>query len=747
MWNLILCFLRKLTFTVALFCASTIASAQQQKIDSLLSLLESSKPDTVRINILAQLSREMYRSGRYDDEVKFATEGLGIAITLKYGKGQGDAWSTIGHVAMRKGEYDSALRCFKRAMANFEAIRDFRKLANVHLFTGQVNDYLAKYAIALDQYRQALTLIQSYPDDFIEFKILNSTGVTYFNKGSYETALEYYIKALAVSEKFEDKLYYASVLNNIGVVHMSILQYDDALQYFLKYLKSMRAMGHKQFVAVALLNVGEAFMNKQQYKRAVNYLDSALVAYERVAEKRGLSLTHSNLGDCYAMMNDFEAAEIHYADAIAIAEVIRSEEALLKGLLGAAGLYIKNGDNTKAGQYLDRARPMARRTGSMLLLEKAYLFSAKLDSAQTNYAGAYHWYKAYSNLNDSLFSERKSQQVLQMRERYESEKKDKEILLLNEANKREELKASSNQRLFVISIIFSAIIITAILFWLYVKSSHSQVLREQNEKINDAYKELKNLMDRVEMQNKVLAEKNDALEELHREKDGIIGIVAHDLRAPLNRISGLLRLLTYGRDLTAADKEIVAVIEKVCHDGNGLIRDLLDINQYETTQSLDLTTVELATHIEALLSHYTASLEKKNLKLSYQHEGRTTASTSVSYLNRILDNVITNAIKFSPANKEISVKLSGHQEYVHVVIEDQGQGFHPDDLPHLFRKFKKLSARPTGGEASTGLGLSIVKTLVEKIGGDVKIESEWGRGARVTIVLPVEIVGQHAVLA
>jgi signal transduction histidine kinase len=320
-------------------------------------------------------------------------------------------------------------------------------------------------------------------------------------------------------------------------------------------------------------------------------------------------------------------------------------------------------------------------------------------------------------------------------------------LLLNEAKKREELKVSGNQRLLLISVIFFVIILTAILYWLYVKSKHSRILGLQNAKVTGAFRELKQLMDQVEYQNRILEEKNDALEDLHREKDGLIGIVAHDLRAPLNRISGLLRLLTYNRDLSDNDKEIVSVIEKVCHDGNGLIRDLLDINQYESAQSVEMSRIELAAHVQSLLSHYTQSLEKKNLKLFFHHEGDTSVSTSTNYLDRILDNVVTNAIKFSPVSRDIYVKVLGRESTVLIVVEDRGQGFHPDDLPHLFRKFKKLSARPTAGESSTGLGLSIVKTLAEKIGGSVTIDSEWGKGARVTIVIPLDAVSEPVVVA
>jgi signal transduction histidine kinase len=729
------------SFTVLLL-ASFAALAQPGTVDSLNRLAQQLGRDTSRVNVLIQLSREMYRSGNHDHEVRYATEALELSQSLGFVKGEGDAWTTLGHVAMRKGAYDSALQCLGHAKAAFTAIKNYKSLANVHLCTGQVHDYLAKYNIALEHYRTALALIEAHANDAIKFKILNSSGVTYFNKGSYETALAYYLKALKVSEAFEDRLYYASVLNNIGVVHMSISRYDEALKYFLKYMETMRSLGQPRFVAVAMLNVGEAFMKKQDYQQATHYLDRALAMYRQADEKRGMSLTHSNLGHCYNALNNFQNAGAHYKASIALASTINSDEALLQGLIGAAELYIKSRELSKASKHLDRACNIAKRTGSMLWLEKAYLFNAKLDSARGNYAGAYRWFKNYSALNDSLFNERKSKQVLQMRELYESEKKDKEILLLSEAKKMEEVKASSNQQLLMVSIALFVIVIAAILYWLYVKSRHSTVLKEQNIKITDAYKELKKLIDKVEDQNKILANKNEALEELHREKDGLIGIVAHDLRAPLNRITGLAKLLAFNRQLTKDDKEIIEIIERVCSDGNGLIKDLLEINQVENTQSMEISNVDLALHIGTTLSHYATAVNDKELQLVFEHQGGATISTNVKYLDRILDNIITNAIKFSPPGRQIYIRILSHDTTVRLVVEDQGQGFHPDDMPHLFRKFKKLSARPTGGENSTGLGLSIVKTLAEKLGGSVSITSEWGKGATITVTLPLELEPQ-----
>jgi signal transduction histidine kinase/Tfp pilus assembly protein PilF len=734
-------------FLAGLVYIPSLLSAQSDKIDSLKQELNTnSMPDTSRVKTMIELTRQLYWAGRYDESMALSTEARKLSRMLHYPTGEGDAWIASGYIWLRKGDYDSAIHHFGVAHEIFLSIRAARKLANAYLFTGQAYDYLAEYDKALRYYTLAGAIIEEHPDDVMRFKILNSTGVTYFNKGSYETALEIYLKALPLSAGMTDKVYYASVVNNIGVVHMSISRYEDALRYFKLYRNTMRELKHKQSSAVALLNVGEAYMYLKQHREAILYLDSALTIYTELGDKRGISLTKSNLGEEHKNLGNYQAAEILYHEAIALAEAINGDEALIKAQVGAAEVYLKKNDLQKATAHLTYAIKTSRTIGSVLWLEKAYLLHSKIDSARGDYKAAYTQFKKYSALNDSLFNERKSQQVLGMRELYESEKKDKEIILLSEAKKREELKVSGNQKLLLVSILFFSVIIIGILYWVYIQSKHARQLTAQHATITSAYAELQTLMDKVEDQNRMLGSKNEALEDLHREKDGLIGVVAHDLRSPLNRIEGLTHLLQLNPTLNSSDQEIIDIIKKVCNDGNALIRDLLDIHQYEHNEKLILTSVSLTDHLPALISQYASQLDQKDLKLFLEYDAPVMLVTEASYLTRILDNLITNAIKFSPGGKNIYLKLHRQHDVLKIMIQDEGPGFHPDDLPHLFRKFKTLSARPTGGEQSTGLGLSIVKSLTEKIKGSIRVESEWGKGATFIIEVPLVFERIEAVL-
>ena len=108
-------------------------------------------------------------------------------------------------------------------------------------------------------------------------------------------------------------------------------------------------------------------------------------------------------------------------------------------------------------------------------------------------------------------------------------------------------------------------------------------------------------------------------------------------------------------------------------------------------------------------------------------------------MQRVLDNLISNAVKFSPPGRDVRVSLTHEDESLRIAVADEGPGLTDEDKGKLFGKLERLSAKPTGGESSTGLGLYIVKTLVELHGGQVEVESEYGTGTTFTVAVPADV--------
>ncbi|QWX83006.1 GHKL domain-containing protein [Cellulophaga sp. HaHaR_3_176] len=274
--------------------------------------------------------------------------------------------------------------------------------------------------------------------------------------------------------------------------------------------------------------------------------------------------------------------------------------------------------------------------------------------------------------------------------------------------------------------ILSILLIIGILFTIY----YLRIKRLKNTEVM--------LQKEVSKQTKELVENNKKLEELHREKDGIIGIIAHDLRGPLNNIQGLSQLLESNENLDEKQKTYLSYINKSIKSGNSLITDLLimsNVNHPEKT--IELKDIELSDFIEEWEKSYIKRLEKKDQELrTFIDKKPLILHTDQKLVTRIFDNLMTNAIKFSNKGSKIDLSVNSNNDSIFISFKDYGPGISEADRKKAFKMFQKLTARPTDGESSHGLGLAIVKTLAEKLKGSIKIKSELGQGTEFIINLP-----------
>jgi signal transduction histidine kinase len=245
--------------------------------------------------------------------------------------------------------------------------------------------------------------------------------------------------------------------------------------------------------------------------------------------------------------------------------------------------------------------------------------------------------------------------------------------------------------------------------------------------------------------------KNQELNHLNQEKNEFLGIVAHDLKNPLSGIKGLaeyIQELVEDLPESSTRAEINNTAEKIRRTTERmfvLIINLLDVNAIESGKfNLNFEEVDFEPILQKVVQHYQAAAANKNLTLSGVID---TASNHFKVwvdkntLYQILENLVSNAIKYSPLGKAITVKLYITSEYtVRCNVQDQGPGLSVADQQKLFGKFNRLSAQPTGGEHSNGLGLFIVKKLIEAMNGKVWCESKLGQGATFCVELPLKSV-------
>lgn len=227
--------------------------------------------------------------------------------------------------------------------------------------------------------------------------------------------------------------------------------------------------------------------------------------------------------------------------------------------------------------------------------------------------------------------------------------------------------------------------------------------------------------------------------ESNRVKSEILRMTAHDLRGPLSEMTGLARLALENDELSGITKdEALELILKSSDHMRVLLESLLDLNKLETGQMIPKT-VSLDTGMihQNVLEEFYGRAREKHIQLEcLAPEIPSEIWTDLMMLRQVLQNLISNAIKYSSRGSVVYFEIHTGPEEIEFVVRDEGQGMTPEDLTNLYKPFARLSARPTANESSVGVGLSIVKGLVDVLGGQILCQSQLGAGTTFRVILP-----------
>jgi signal transduction histidine kinase len=261
------------------------------------------------------------------------------------------------------------------------------------------------------------------------------------------------------------------------------------------------------------------------------------------------------------------------------------------------------------------------------------------------------------------------------------------------------------------------------------------------EELTAINNEMASLQRELARRNAELKAANDQLEALNDQKNQLLGMAAHDLRAPLGVV------LTYSEFLLdeAAHRwsdehlEFISDMKLSAEFMLRLVNDLLDLSRIEAgTLTLDLQTTDLSSLVSHNVSLNRVLAAKKGIALALRIESIIPAmNIDRSKIEQALNNLITNAIKFSHPATSVEVCLRLIENEVVVSVKDEGQGIPADEMEKLFKPFQKTSVSSTAGEQSTGLGLAITRKVIEGHRGRIWVESQVGRGSTFSFTLPL----------
>jgi len=235
---------------------------------------------------------------------------------------------------------------------------------------------------------------------------------------------------------------------------------------------------------------------------------------------------------------------------------------------------------------------------------------------------------------------------------------------------------------------------------------------------------------------KAIEEQNIEIENASNAKNEILGVVAHDLRNPLGIIKSVTMLMETEDNSTEDYNEYIEMIKNACDKATSIIHDLLETAQNEIHNHFDLEKTELDNFLSMIIEEWLKT-QKGHVNIIYQNAGKPLyAKIHKEKMHRVMDNLIINAIKFSNPDGNIDVSLSQTGDDIFIKVRDYGIGIPDDMLPYIFDRFSKARRNGIRGEASVGLGLSIVHQIIKKHDGNIQVSNNPDSGATFTIKLP-----------
>jgi signal transduction histidine kinase/tetratricopeptide (TPR) repeat protein len=700
-------------FACALLVVMATAFAQpnpaKQKIDSLLRVAGNAHlADTLRANAYLHAS-DLLLKERDPNGHGVLRQSLNFSDSLGYTKGKGFAHYNFGY---------------------------YYRFINLNYAKAEEN-FIKAYAIFKE-----LGLLNEYGTTCIHL------GIIHQGQRRIHNALEYYLEASKVLEGETNQKNAGLGYELIADVYGLKGDYDNALLYYQKAIKRFEQNKRYPLLREAYLNLANFHITNKQAEEAENILSY----YNGIRDEKAtpnhrlqVAYLHSR-GRLFHLLNQCDKALLKFDSAWHLAGQYKIPLGL-DFFVDKASCYFHLHRYAKAGQVLVEARALPAVYRMPELQRDALSLQAMIYEATGKPILALREYKKYVSISDSLQKVFNTLNLKDLEYKLETERKEKENAMLKLDLEIQHQKIKTQNLLLVSGVV---IIVLGLLCMVVLLTSRAQIrkknvllsdqnkeIQAQNEEIIAQHEEISAQAEELRYKNEFLELQNERLEETNHEKDGLMSIVAHDLRAPLNRTKGLASLLRT-RQFAAEDIEIVDKILRVSDDGIRLIKDILDVNAIQHDSNiLKYNAVNLkAFLLDEIIKPLHESASKKSIQLITAIDDRIELLIDTLSLKRIFDNLISNAIKFSPPQTRVIVRATLSHDCVFVGVQDQGPGISAEDQRKMFRKFQRLSARPTGGEHSTGLGLSIVKSLVEKLKGEITVESDLDAGTEFIVKLP-----------
>ncbi len=542
---------------------------------------------------------------------------------------------------------------------------------------------------------------------------LRLKGISADLKGNYDTATKYYFQALDAARRLKTINYESAAISDLAYLYEKTKQTFKARDMYLEAAKLAAKSNDIHSLVTSYINLGAIYTEIKLPDSGLMYLNEGLKIAEPYKQQMDITAFYNNIGNVYFQKKEYDKALSYFRMGYEQNLTANNREGIWTVCLNIAETFIEKNNFDSGYVYAQKSLLIAQELSAKSKQADSYAMLAKLYSRKGDYKDAFNFQQKWYELDTSLVNENTNKAIAGLQEHYNATQREQENRLLQEEVATTELRARTTTYLALAA----AIIAILVAISLIQKRRANKKLQEQNE---------------------LISRQNEKLAELNYEKNSLISIVSHDLSSPFATVKMWSQVLqSESGHLTEDQKKAIDRIQQASTNGESLIRTILDVEKAETNQhKLQLENLDLKVFVENIVSDFKQSASGKNIQIHFETADKHVYMVTDRHLiSRICENLFSNAIKYTPPGKNVWISLANSNDAVNIKVKDEGVGIDKSDLPFLFSRYSKISSKPTDGEASTGLGLSIVKRIVEELNGSVFCESQPGQGSLFTVVL------------
>lgn len=595
-----------------------------------------------------------------------------------------------------------------------EAIRLSEELENPTLLStsyrifGGLYNYMSEIDSGQYYKLKALQIALQVQDTILIASSYNNLGVTEQTLGNYVEALNYYYRAYLMVRPLYRYPSYPVILANLSEVYYDLGEYDSASRYANMAVDITKQQPNTSQHLLTLNALARSRLAQNELDFAQKHYTTIINISDEIGDKRYAAYANQGLGKLYILLDAPNYARTHLGRAIKLFKDLEDETYIAELYLDMSKLKLRH-EPDSAYYFIRKSLDIAKKLGLKNILLDNYSQLIRFFGSRRSFDSLQYYQNFYQEIQ---LSRRKENNLLSIQGMFAKMKDEQMRLRLN--NQALALEQKTLQTNFFVAFAVLTTLFAGLIYRYYRKQKRlGNYLTEVNEQITNQNEEIDN--------------KNKKLRALNTEKNDLINIVAHDLKNPLSNIINAVQLIkeTQHKEQTIP----LEIVEGSATRLSDMITKILDVELIEKgLSSLRLVPVNLTEVLNSICDELENQALNKDIRIHKDLTEHIIVLGDKTYIYQVLENIVSNAIKYSPFEKNIYVTLKSFSSIAKVEVKDEGPGISDKEQTKLFQMYQKLSATPTADEHSSGLGLSIAKKYVDAMYGKIWCKSKLDHG-------------------